>query len=142
MIVWIYLKANFHFTWSWAMSCCVFNIKIASSQVFSGPLYPSTTISQHFFTQLSLSIFSTCPNHLSTPLFVCRLLCLPTSGDISNCQKSFYPSMSHYTSPIPSWHFSPVFQFIFFHCLGFTTIKNNTPEKFTFCAVKTQPAQP
>ena len=98
----VYLIANFHFTLSGAISCCIFNTLrlpcITASKVFRGlPLTRclSTIISFHFFTQLSLSILSICPNH-----HVCSSLCFPTPGNPST-QKTFYPSMSHYTSTIP-----------------------------------------
>ena len=40
--------------------------------------------------------------------FVCSFLCLPKPGDLSTCQNTFYPLVSHYTTTIPpSCHFSP-----------------------------------
>ena len=79
--------------------------RTTSSQVFRGlPVpYPSATISLHFFTQQSLSIVLTCPNHLS----LCMQCLMLTPGDPSTRQKTFHPSLSHYTSTIPSCHLSP-----------------------------------
>ena len=71
-------------------------------------IYPTTydlvlQSSLHFFIQLSLSILSTCPNH---PL-VFRFFCLSIpDNNISMHQQTFDPSMSHYTSIVPSCHFS------------------------------------
>ena len=46
--------------------------------------------------------------NVSKPPFVFSFLCLPTPGHLSIGQKTFYPSMSHYTSTVPSsCHFSP-----------------------------------
>ena len=51
-----------------------------------------------------------CP-FLRLPLsitFVCTFLCLPTHCDLSTRLKTFYPSLSHYTSTVPtSCHFTP-----------------------------------
>ena len=39
--------------------------------------------------------------------FVYSFLCLSTPGDLSTSQKTFYPSVTHYTSTAPSCNFSP-----------------------------------
>ena len=90
-VQWVYVMANFN-------TPC-----ITSSQVFRGlplPICP-TTISLHLITQLSLSTLVTCSNHLVYPS-ACSFLCLPIPGDLSTCQKTFYPSVSHNTSTVPS----------------------------------------
>ena len=79
MLAWVrrvYLMANFHSNRFWANSCDIFSSfrlpLTTSSQVLHGlplPRFPSTTISLHIFTQQSVPILSTCPNHLSLLFF-------------------------------------------------------------------------
>ena len=119
------------------MSCCIFNIlrwPQLHPKPFMAYLSPYVLLLQFLYTSLPNCL---CPffKHDETTIvytFVCNFLCLPTPGDLSNGQKTFYRSLSHYTSTVPS-----SCHFLFFHCPGFTTIENNTPdtglENFTFC---------
>ena len=106
MVTWVrqvYLIANINFTLSWGRSCCIFNTRRPSFRL-PLPLIPSTTISLHFFIQLSLSILSTCPNHLRLPL--CFQFLILTWGHLSTHYKTLFPSVSHCTTTAPSCHFS------------------------------------
>ena len=79
--------------------------RIASSQVFhdlSLPIWPSAIISIHFFTHLSLSILSTCPNHLNLPLCM-QFLYLPTPDDLSTCQNTLPISATYIHHAIMSF---------------------------------------
>ena len=98
----VYLSANLHFTLSSPKFCYIFNIlrspQTTSSQVFCDlprPLCPSTTISLLFFTQLSCPVFQ--------HLYHCmEFYVYKPQSNLSTHQKTFYPSVSHYTSTVPS----------------------------------------
>ena len=66
------------------MFCCVGCVMLCCV------LCPSTTISLHFFTQLSFSIISTCPNQLCLPLCM-QFLMLTNPRRSLNSSEDFQP---------------------------------------------------
>ena len=72
---------------------------------------------QHFFTHLSLSILSKCPNHVSLPLSI-EFLMLTNLNFLSIDVRLHIP---HKTSIIMS--FLQLYHVLFFHCPGLTTIE-------------------
>ena len=68
----------------------------------TSPPCPSNAISIHFFTQLSLSILSTCPNHLSLPHFyaVSMLTTLHIYGTIIVSFLASFDTTSSFTGQV------------------------------------------
>ena len=119
----VYLKPNFHFPPACATTHYIF--KTLRSKFFYYNLLKLPYLFFHSFTMSKTTLVYP---------FVCRFLCLPTPRH-STPQKTFYPSGSHYTSTIPSCHFSSALPSPLLSLSS--AIKNNTPdtclENVTFC---------
>ena len=89
----------------------------------TSPLCPPA-IPLQFFTQLSLSIISKCPNHLSLPPLL--TLCLPTDPKQSlKLSEDFSILQCRITQPPYHVISLQLCQVLFFHCPGLTTIESN-----------------
>ena len=81
------------------------------------PPPPLTVSYSPLLNCLSLTILSTCPNHLSI-LLCMQFLCLPTLSASSTRQKNFYPS----ESPHPPYHH---------HVISLSSFAKAKPSSFT-----------